>query len=121
MPPRHLGNPNASGYAYAHERIWPYVNLMESHSLERARHLVVLTLFAVRRWTLDHGRHPATLSELTPHYISALPTDPFSGLPLCYDAEKGLIYSVGIDFRDDHGHATEVPVEDAKEPTVSLR
>jgi hypothetical protein len=119
--PSNIYGPNHAGLAYAHERIWPYVNLMERHSLERARHQVVLTLFAVRRWGADHASAPAKLEDLVPHYFKRLPIDPFSGEPVCYDAKKGLIYSVGIDLKDDHGHATEVPLEDAREPTVSIR
>ncbi len=120
-PLANIGSPNYAGTAYAHNRIWPYVNLMERHSLERARHLVVLTLFAVRCWSLDHAKAPAQLADLVPHYFSQLPTDPFSGQPIKYDPTKGLIYSLGFNLQDEHGNPTEIPLEDPQQPTISFR
>ena len=53
----------------------------------------------------NDNRYPASLSELTPQYLPASPTDPFDGQPLRYKT-KGLayeLYSVGPDLTDDLG------------------
>jgi hypothetical protein len=49
-----------------------------------------------------------------------LPSDLFSGLPLCYDALNGLIFSVGNDFRDEGGKITQPALLDPAEPTVEI-
>ena len=86
---------------------------------------------AIHLYELDHGRRPATLAELVPRYLPALPRDPYraDGGPLRYRPEgavlapaaqhvptgpmppltplpqpgPALIYSVGADGRDDGG------------------
>jgi hypothetical protein len=66
------------------------------------------TEIALRRFKLDHGSYPKSLSELSPKYLTKKPIDPF-GLkkPLCYKLTKGgksfLLYSRGPDMTDDGG------------------
>jgi ABC-type transport system involved in multi-copper enzyme maturation permease subunit len=43
-----------------------------------------IVMLAVRRYELDHGAVPATLENLVPVYLPALPLDPYNGLPLRY-------------------------------------
>jgi hypothetical protein len=115
------GTPNYAGCLYANQRLWPYSQLLENHALQRTRHLLVLTLFAIRSYGADHNRAPLSLSTLTPRYFTALPVDPFSGEPLGYDSARGLIFSVGLDYKSDSGHLLPVPMSDPYEPTVSIR
>lgn len=115
------GSPNYAGARYANQRLWPYAQLLENHALQRTRHLLVMTLFAIRSYGADKGRAPSTLSDLIPRYFTSLPFDPFSGEPLHYDAAKGLIFSVGLDLKADGGHVSLIPMSDPYEPTVSIR
>ncbi|MDB6116958.1 MAG: hypothetical protein JWO08_739 [Verrucomicrobiaceae bacterium] len=115
------GGPNHSGFKYANERIWHYASLLDYLALQRARHALVLTLFGARRYALDHGKAPQKLEDLMPRYFTALPADPYTGEPLRYDAEKGLIYSVGINFKAEGGRANDDPMSDDAEPTVMIR
>jgi hypothetical protein len=39
---------------------------------------------ALRRYRLDHGTYPATLDELVPAYLKAVPVNPFTGRPPQY-------------------------------------
>lgn len=75
---------------------------------ETERRLTV-TAIALKRFHLRHGRHPETLAELVPQFLSAVPIDPWSGEPLAYrrNAAGGFtLYSVGEDGRDDGGDIT---------------
>jgi hypothetical protein len=71
-----------------------------------AQHRCAIVLLAVERYRLAHGRWPRALSELTPTYLSKIPTDPYNSQPLCYRVvEDGVVvYSVGPDGQDDHGN-----------------
>ena len=113
--------PNSSGLKYANDRIWHYASLLDYLALQRARHMLVLTLFGVRRYALDHGKPPEKLEELLPRYFTALPSDPYTGEPLRYDPVKGLIYSVGMNFKSEGGRANDDPLSDDTEPTVMIR
>ena len=50
-------------------------------------------------------RVPEELSDLTPTFLDAVPTDPFDGEPLRYRVmENGyIVYSIGDNQRDDGG------------------
>lgn len=60
---------------------------------------------ALERHHLDYGTLPASLDQLVPAYLPAVPTDPFSGQPLrCRRLDHGyVVYSVGPDGVDDDG------------------
>ena len=67
---------------------------------------LALTAMALEQFRAAHGnQYPAAMSELTPSYFSAIPTDPFDGQPLRYRQQgKGyLLYSIGPDLKDDGG------------------
>lgn len=112
--------PNGAGESYFAERIETYTEIPARHTLAKARHQAVNALFATRCFIAEQQRLPAGLSELKPSYLMEVPSDVFSGVPLCYDAIKGLIYSVGNDFRDDGGKITQPPLLDPTEPTVEI-
>lgn len=65
------------------------------------------TMLALRLYEIDHGKLPDTLVALVPEYLPSLPTDPFdaSNRPLHYisDHSPPLLYSVGLDGKDDGG------------------
>lgn len=114
------GGANRSGEDYFGVRIRAYTAMLDRNALERARHAIVQTLFAARRFVLRESRLPAKLEELVPRYLAALPLDPFSGEPLRYKAAGGLIYSVGLNFKDEGGRVSAVPLADEDEPTAGL-
>lgn len=75
------------------------------------RESTIATL-ALRAHAADHGgKAPATLADLAPRYLPAVPVDPFAqdgARPLGYRAAPGtatgyVLYSVGPDGDDDNG------------------
>ena len=66
----------------------------------QARIRVTLVSLAIRRARLDGMTLPASLQELVPKYLPAIPTDPFTGEPLKYSVDETgcKIYAVGADF-----------------------
>src|SRR5262249_12971057 len=65
--------------------------------------------FALGIFHRQEGRYPKTLDALTPRYLAEVPTDIFSGNALIYRPnDKGyLLYSVGVNGRDEGGRNTE--------------
>jgi len=113
--------PNSAGLAYYHQRMKTYTPMPAALGLMRARGNLVITLFAVRRCIAEKKMLPTTLEQLrTLNYLLDLPLDPFSGTPLQFSLEKGLIWSVGTDLKSANGAATEPPMSDDTEPTVQL-
>lgn len=67
--------------------------------------MCAITAIAVERFRLANNRWPDSLEELTPKYLKAVPTDPFSGKPLRF-VRKGtvfIVYSIGERQRSDGG------------------
>ena len=66
------------------------------------------TALALRLYEVEHGRRPATLDELVPEYLPAVPIDPFAadGRTIGYlpNADPPVLYSVGEDGVDGGGH-----------------
>lgn len=60
---------------------------------------------AALEYKRDNKQLPPALAALVPEYITAVPADPFDGKPIRYDPARGLIWSVGIDLKDDGGDA----------------
>ncbi|MFO0845729.1 MAG: hypothetical protein U0797_25650, partial [Gemmataceae bacterium] len=60
---------------------------------------------AADRYRLAHGAWPASLGDLAPTYLDAVPLDPFDGKPLRHvrHADGITTYSVGLDGKDDGG------------------
>ena len=114
------GGFNRAGLDYFAARIRIYSALPDKVALARAHHLLVQTLFAVRRYVQREGRLPGKLEDLIPVYLAEPPKDPFSGELLRYNPAKGVIYSVGTDLKDDGGHPDEVPLSDSEEPTLLI-
>jgi hypothetical protein len=66
---------------------------------------LMATDLAIREFQAANGRWPASLNELVPNYLAAVPKDPFSDEPLRYraDGKSFVVYSIGQDRRDDGG------------------
>ncbi len=64
-----------------------------------------LVVIALELFHRRHGRYPATLDELVPSFLPAVPPDRFDGRPIRYRLRDGrpVIYSVGSDLKDDGG------------------
>lgn len=73
------------------------------------------TALAVEQYRLAEGRPPASLQELVPAYLDAVPRDPFIDAPLRYNIREdaAVVYSVGYDRDDDGG----VPPPDGQRRT----
>lgn len=73
----------------------------------------MLLLAAVESYRADRSRYPATLEELAPSYIAALPPDPWTGKPFRYvlapDALDYTLYAIGENQIDDGGVSDSVP------------
>jgi hypothetical protein len=69
-----------------------------------------VTAVAVERYRLANGRWPDKLGDVTPRYLTAVPTDPYDGQPLRYARHKDVVvvYAVGPDGRDDGGKPDEL-------------
>ncbi len=65
--------------------------------------------FALAAYRRDTGHYPAKLDDLAPKYLAAIPADLFSGKPLIYrpTANGYLLYSVGVNGKDDGGRTPE--------------
>lgn len=100
--------------AEALRHLFSGINYSDYRALRRAAissawRNVVLAAIALKRYQLRHGRLPASLVELTPDLMKAVPTDPMDGRPLRYrpnSAGSFLLYSVGDDGVDDGGDPT---------------
>ncbi|MGD9721542.1 MAG: hypothetical protein AB7O59_06360 [Pirellulales bacterium] len=66
---------------------------------------LILTEAAVRHYMFEHKVPPESLSDLVPKYFAAVPLDPYSDGRLVYrrTADGYVLYSVGINGRDDGG------------------
>ena len=66
---------------------------------------------AVERYRRSQGRLPPSLDDLAGNYIDSIPLDPFTGKNLLYrhDDQTYVIYSTGIDRRDDGGDIIPQP------------
>lgn len=112
--------PNGAGEAYFLTHVDPYLDIPAQYLMARTRHLLVMQLFAFRRFAADQKRLPLSPQELVPKYLPELPTDPFSGDLFQYDVKRGLLYSFGSNFANDGGRPSAVPLADDKEPTVNI-
>ena len=61
---------------------------------------VAQTELALRAYKIDNGSLPSNLDALVPQYLPAVPMDPFDKQPIRYEAQKQIIYSVGVNKKD---------------------
>jgi hypothetical protein len=71
---------------------------------------------ALKRYSLRHGKLPASLHALVPDLVATVPVDYMDGQPLRYRLNRDgsfTLYSVGEDGKDDGGDALVLPGEKA--------
>lgn len=86
-----------------------------------------VTLAAIELFRLRHGRLPDNLHELMPGCLAVLPIDPYSGRPLKYrvmpedtDVPPFLLYSVGMNGKDDGGEFERTEVHAVWSPVPGM-
>ena len=99
-------------------RYWPVTVLMpaigkvgELTYRNKAGIEALVTIVALLRYHQDNGRYPQNLNELVDTaYIRRLPMDPYSSQSLCYKKtdDAFILYSVGLNFKDDGGTVVAV-------------
>jgi hypothetical protein len=81
-------------------------------------------LLAIECHRRERGALPASLDDLVPRLLGAVPRDPYDGKPLRWTLETLSIHSVGSDLVDAGGSAEKGwrrALADVREPTVRLR
>lgn len=95
---------NVVGKAMVSLLLVPDESLCRTAAEAAAEREALRTRVAIRLFHGSKGRYPDSLRELVDAKIlPSLPTDPFSDEPLHYSRERGLLWSVGPDGRDDAG------------------
>jgi hypothetical protein len=79
---------------------------------QTARHGVLA--FALAAYHADHKKYPPALADLSPKYLKQVPDDLFREEPLIYrPTDDGfLLYSVGVNGKDDGGRSFDQPPAD---------
>jgi hypothetical protein len=98
---------------YLSEGLLPLYEGLRYHFTNcQTKNAMLLLALALQAYRLDHGRYPDTLAQLTPHYLKAVPNDPFAAnQPMRYRRQGGkyLLYSIGPDGTDDGGKPATDP------------
>lgn len=102
-PVRFWLNPNTTGIAFSVLDAKDLQDFLIRQLGHVAIHRQVILQVALRRYELDHHRLPDELSELSPAYLSSIPPDPFTDLPMRWNPSTQVIYSVGVNGSDDSG------------------
>ena len=92
---------------------WFSRSMTKAPQAEAARRLLI-TAIALKRYKLRHGKWPESLGELVPDILENVPLDFMDGKPLRYKPGPGggyLLYSVGLDGKDDGGDPSPQPNE----------
>ncbi len=61
---------------------------------------IVQIQFAIKQYQMDNGSLPTSLDALVPNYLESVSQDPFDHQPIRYNAEKKILYSVGLNKKD---------------------
>jgi hypothetical protein len=95
--------PNAVG-RYIYEATLPSMeNYLEQKCRMESSLSATRLIIACQQYRHAHGKLPNDLPSLVPTYLPCIPTDPYDGKPLRYNASKGIIYSIGKDLQDSGG------------------
>lgn len=98
MPGQWCLFPNAEGRSFADMFLESWLSWSRLRALDAFGCLAAETCLAAEQFRRANGRAPTTLEELAPKFLSAVPLDPFeSSHPLSYNAERGVIWTVGPD------------------------
>ena len=88
------------------------VSLAGRTSEAETRRRLLITAIALERYRLRHGGYPKTLDALAPDFVKTVPLDFMNGQPFHYSVDGGghfLLYSVGLNGKDDGGKINPVP------------
>ncbi len=98
------------------------VRYLEDERREYALLRSAVAALAAERFRQSHGRWPATLDELVPDYLSAVPRDPFDLRPLRLARRPDgiVIYAVGADRQDDGGAVSRVGQTSSRDVGIRL-
>ncbi len=79
--------------------------VLNTELIQLARRIVVRTAYAAHLYRVDYGSYPISAEFVAPA-LGELPLDPFTGKRLSLKTIDGgvIIYSVGLDRKDDGGH-----------------
>jgi hypothetical protein len=79
--------------------------------------------FALAAYRADHGSYPEKLADLTPKYVADIPKDIFNDADLHYKHEGAgyLLYSVGINGKDNGGKGWDDPNREMDWDDLSVR
>ena len=87
----------------------------------------IKTVVAIKRYAQLHDSRPASLDELVPDFLNAIPLDPFTGEQILYNFEAQTISSAGLDSiinensRHNYVHTCDQDDACASEPTVAIQ
>ncbi len=116
--------PDAAGNEVLYQLIGGLGHLEGRRALGDAGLLAARTIAALRAFQVRSGKLPATLAELVPGTLEAVPLDPFDGKPLRYSRDKKILWSVGIDLEDSGGAVRnedgEWEPDQGREPTFPI-
>lgn len=95
----------------------------ETHDAARMAFEVEKTALALACHKARHGRRPARLDELVGDLLKEVPADVFSGKPLVYrpEGEGYVLYSVGINGRDDGGEKDDSSYGEKTPDDIAVR
>lgn len=97
-------NPNPVGRQLADISAGTYDTLEESERRQDAINRMAITAFALRLAALRDGKLPPAMDALVASgLLPAIPSDPFAKGSIRYDPARRVLWSVGIDGKDDGG------------------
>ena len=106
-------HPNGEGRHYVSDELFAWQRMDRGFRFLLFHQRAISVRIALHRSQLAKGTLPDKLEELVPHWLPAVPADPFDGQPLRWiSAGGGLLYSVGSAWKDDPADAFPAPSED---------
>jgi len=101
---RHGARTQMTGMLSQQFAMWGWKFAEKEAQLNAQRRGIAIAL-AAARYRLEHGEFPPDLAALAPKYLTAMPLDPYDGLPLKVRREPDVfvIWSIGDDFTDQGG------------------
>lgn len=90
----------------------PYDHALSLWDHQKVDHALTQCVLAGRLFWDKRQRVPKALEELVAEgFLESVPTDPYGDGPLRYDPERGLVWSVGFNGKDDGGVSGELTEE----------
>ncbi|MGH7244554.1 MAG: hypothetical protein ACREJD_14175 [Phycisphaerales bacterium] len=100
-----LGTQSISPYSFVNLFMPAFNNSVYAADQFEASRDATLTTIAIERFKRSRRNFPASLSELVPDFLPAVPLDFADGQPLRYKTSVNAytLYSIGVNLRDDGG------------------